>query len=61
MKPTPEHISKVFGCTVDNARKGLIRSAGSMRNLSSDDLKKWGKTKDEVSRIATEFEARATK
>lgn len=59
MKPTTKIISGVFGCTVEQAKGGLLRNAASMRRLSPRQLKQWGKTKREALEIASEYEKRA--
>jgi len=58
-KYTPEIVAKTLGCTVEQAKDGLKRSAAGVRALTDADLKRWGKTRKQADAIAADYELRA--
>jgi hypothetical protein len=61
---TPEHIAKVFKCTVDQARAQLLANAKDMRNMAekaklSKDGKYRGYTLAQLETYASDFETSA--
>lgn len=56
---TPEQQAKAFGCSVEQVKALMQRNAADMRRYTDRQLKRAGKTREQMNAIADDYDRRA--
>ena len=55
----PEKVSRIFGCTVEQARDGMLRTAADLRGMTDKQVKRSGYSREYLNARADAFDAAA--